>query len=108
MLTNTLLKDLPNGTEPLEHQVAGHTFQVGTDEIGMLKNQYDGSVMKAAVKPMCGSREIKFYEQLQLNTTDANTELLKKLVPEYRGTIKMPFRGKMVSACDQRLVDVDE
>lgn len=34
MLTNTILKDLPNGTEPLEHQVAGHTFQVGTDEMG--------------------------------------------------------------------------
>lgn len=62
----------------------------------MLKNQYDGSVMKAAVKPMCGSREIKFYEQLQLNTTDPNMEMLKKLVPEYRGTVKMPFRGKMV------------
>lgn len=29
-----MLKDLPNGTEQLENQVAGHTFQVGTDEIG--------------------------------------------------------------------------
>lgn len=62
----------------------------------MLKNQYDGSVMKAAVKPMCGAREIKFYEQLQLDTIDANTETLKKLVPEYRGTVRMPFRGKLV------------
>lgn len=52
--------------------------------------------MKAAVKPMCGSREIKFYEQLQENTTDPNMELLRKLVPEFRGTVKMPFRGKMV------------
>lgn len=38
MLTNTIIKDLPNGTEPLEHQVAGHTFQMGTDEIGKYNN----------------------------------------------------------------------
>lgn len=34
MISNTILKDLPSGTEPLENQVAGHTFQVGSDEIG--------------------------------------------------------------------------
>lgn len=34
MIANTILKDLPNGTELLENQVAGHTFQIGTDEIG--------------------------------------------------------------------------
>lgn len=53
--------------------------------------------MKAAVKPMCGVREIKFYEQIKQNLTDPHWEMLRKLVPEYRGTVKMPFRGKVVS-----------
>lgn len=30
--------DLPCGTEILVNQVAGHTFQSGTDEIGELKH----------------------------------------------------------------------
>lgn len=34
MISQTILKDLPSGTELLESQVAGHTFQIGTDEIG--------------------------------------------------------------------------
>lgn len=34
MISQTILKGLPNGTQLLESQVAGHTFQMGTDEIG--------------------------------------------------------------------------
>lgn len=34
MISQTILKDLPSGTELLENQVAGHTFQIGSDEIG--------------------------------------------------------------------------
>lgn len=34
MTSQTVVEDLPSGTEILEHQVAGHTFQLGTDEIG--------------------------------------------------------------------------
>lgn len=34
MIAKTILKDLPDGTELLENQVAGHTFQIGSDEIG--------------------------------------------------------------------------
>lgn len=34
MIAQTIIKDLPCGTELLESQVAGHTFQLGTDEIG--------------------------------------------------------------------------
>lgn len=63
----------------------------------MLKDKHDGSVMKAAVKPMCGIREIQFYEQITQNLTDPHWEMLRKLVPEYRGTVKVPFRGKIVS-----------
>lgn len=36
MIAQTILNDLPSGTELLESQVAGHTFQIGTDEIGMI------------------------------------------------------------------------
>lgn len=62
----------------------------------MLKDQHDGSVMKAAVKPLCGIREIQFYEQLQQNAIDPNMSILRELVPDYRGTVKMPFRGKII------------
>lgn len=63
--------------------------------LGMLKDQ-DGSVLKAAVKPICGAREIEFYESLLGNLNDPSIETLRKLVPEYRGTVKMPFRGKVI------------
>lgn len=63
---------------------------------GMLKDQQDGSVLKAAVKPICGAREIKFYECLKGNVTDPNIEALRNLVSEYRGTVRMPFRGKTI------------
>ncbi|XP_031627181.1 inositol polyphosphate multikinase isoform X2 [Contarinia nasturtii] len=96
MISQTIVKDLPRGTELLENQVAGHTFQIGTDEIGMLKDQQDGSVLKAAVKPICGLREIKFYEELMRDSTEPSIEHLRKLVPEYRGTVKMSFRGKVI------------
>lgn len=118
MVSQAIITDLPNGTELLENQVAGHTFHVGSDEIGekaltavlsliigrsdsgMLRDKKDGSVMKAAVKPMCGVREIQFYEQLQENEAQPNPDLriLREinLVPKYHGTVKMPFRGKMI------------
>lgn len=123
MIASTIVKDLPSGTELLENQVAGHTFQIGTDEIGeyfyiksfiipcpicfyclnlsfrvgMLKDQHDGSVMKAAVKPMCGIREIEFYEQLQKNCShNPHMDILRELVPEYRGTVKCLFREKFI------------
>lgn len=34
MVSQAIITDLPNGTELLENQVAGHTFHVGSDEIG--------------------------------------------------------------------------
>lgn len=37
MISQTILNDLPTGTELLENQVAGHTFQIGTDEIGTIR-----------------------------------------------------------------------
>lgn len=37
MTSQTVVDDLPSGMEILEHQVAGHTFQTGTDEIGKLQ-----------------------------------------------------------------------
>lgn len=38
MISQTILNDLPSGTGLLESQVAGHTFQIGTDEIGMFRS----------------------------------------------------------------------
>ena len=76
---------IPDGYLHMDHQVAGHTFQVGTDEIGMLKSIDDGSVLKPGGSPMCAAREIKFYETL-LTTTDPNILPLKEFISEYRGT----------------------
>lgn len=53
MISSTILKDLPNGTEPLENQVAGHTFQVGSDEIGNLKFDFSFGCCKTR-KNRCG------------------------------------------------------
>lgn len=36
MFPHTTLKEIPTGTELFENQVAGHTFQTGTDEIGKI------------------------------------------------------------------------
>lgn len=88
--------DLPRGMIPLDNQVAGHTFQHGTDAIGLLKDQQDGSIMKPATKPLCGAREIKFYENLQ-TTKDSDMCLLKELVPEYRGKMTVHMGGRNVS-----------
>lgn len=62
----------------------------------MLKCQEDGSVLKAASKPICGAREIDFYESLNSNVSDPMIATLRKLVPEYRGTVNMSFRGKTI------------
>lgn len=62
----------------------------------MLKDQKDSSVLKAAVKPICGAREIQFYECLKDNSSDPGIETIRKLVPEYRGTVRMSFRGKTI------------
>lgn len=40
MFAQTILKEIPSGTELLENQVAGHTFQIGTDEIGNIEIQF--------------------------------------------------------------------
>lgn len=62
----------------------------------MLKDQSDGSVLKGAAKPICGQREIKFYEKLMSDVCDPNLELLRNFVPEYRGKIQMTFRGRSI------------
>lgn len=62
----------------------------------MLKDKQDGSVLKAAVKPVCGAREIEFYDSLTENHNNQTLKALRQLVPDYRGTIKMSFRGKII------------
>lgn len=62
---------------------------------GMLKDQHDGSILKAAYKPLCGPREIHFYEQLQ-NVKEPKLVMLKELVPEFRGTVKMKLGERRV------------
>jgi len=86
---------IPDGYVHMDHQVAGHTFQVGTDEIGMLKSIDDGSVLKPGGSPMCAAREIKFYESL-LTTTDPNVLPLKEFIAEYRGTQTLSVGTKTI------------
>ncbi|KAL7052624.1 hypothetical protein ACKWTF_004943 [Chironomus riparius] len=100
-LTNTNTKmsndqKIPVGFVTMDHQVAGHTFHVGTEEIGMLKSVDDGSVLKPAGSPMCAAREIKFYEQL-LTTTDKDILPLRDFIAEYRGTQTLAVGSKAVN-----------
>lgn len=98
-MTSTLpqvpVKCLPNGTIPLENQVAGHTFQAGTDAVGMLKDQHDGSVLKPIGKPLCGEREKRFYETLQ-NPSHPQILALQNLVPQYKGSLKININGREI------------
>ena len=86
----------PAGTMPLETQVAGHIFQPGTNLIGMLKDKSDGSVLKPLGKPVCGVREIAFYESIQ-NPCNPDLRILKNFVPTYLGTVKMKLNNREVS-----------
>lgn len=63
---------------------------------GIIKNKIDGSILKSSTKPLCREREIKFYEQLRLQT-DVDSMMLKELVPEFRGTEMLVIEGKPVS-----------
>lgn len=85
--------NLPIGTVLLDHQVAGHTFQEGKDDVGMLKDQHDGSILKPAYKKVYGIREIEFYEQLQCDT---QVPMLKELVPDFRGTVTLNLGDRPV------------
>jgi Inositol polyphosphate kinase len=87
---------LPDGYVVMEQQVAGHTFQVGADKIGMLRSIDDGSVLKPGGNPMCAAREIKFYEQL-LTTTDKDILPLREFTTEFRGTQKLSIGSKTVN-----------
>lgn len=63
---------------------------------GLLSAVDDGSILKPAGKILCGAREIKFYEQVQAATTEADLVLLKDIIPQYRGHTKMHVDGKLV------------
>lgn len=56
--------ELPEGYQHGDNQVAGHTFQIGSEEIGLLKRNEDASVLKPEGSPFCATREIRFYEAL--------------------------------------------
>lgn len=64
--------------------------------LGMLKDEHDGSILKASYKPLCGVREIQFYENLKL-AREPHLVMLKQLVPEYRGTVQMQMGERRVS-----------
>lgn len=86
---------VPDGTVPLENQVAGHTFQAGTDAIGMLKNK-QGIVLKPGGKPVCAAREIQFYKTIQ-DSQDPHMVTMRQLVPEFHGSLAITIEGRDVS-----------
>lgn len=90
---------LPRGTIVHDHQVAGHIFQDGKTTIGMLKEPRDGSILKAANKPVCGRREIEFYERVSgapAHSAEPHIEQLRQLIPEYRGTVQIQMDNESV------------
>ncbi|XP_058829566.1 inositol polyphosphate multikinase [Topomyia yanbarensis] len=88
--------DMPDWVQPLESQVAGHTFQQKTDSIGLLKTVNENEILKPAGKVLCGAREIKFYEQIQSASTETDLVMLKGIIPQYLGHTKIPVDGKLV------------
>lgn len=96
-------ENLPNGCVVFAHQVAGHIFQPGTEDVGMLKNVDDGTVLKPGGKEKCATREINFYEQLQ-TITDPTALQLKEFIPEYRGTKELVVGNKNITFI--KLVDL--
>lgn len=103
MSINATMLELPHGMEPLEHQVAGHTFQLGNKTLGIIKNKNDGCVLKSSTKQLCREREIKFYEELRLQN-DNDSMLLKELVPEFRGVEMVVINGNPIEFL--KLVDI--
>lgn len=87
---------LPEGLQPMEHQIAGHAFFDSSDSVGLLKSAEDASILKPAGKVLCGLREIKFYEQVQTATTEPDLLPLKELIPKYMGHTKLSVNGKLV------------
>lgn len=90
--------NLPRGCVPLEHQVAGHTFQEGNpNEMGLLKRN-DGTILKPAGKALCGEREIQFYENLKRESRDGGDLMaLRGLVPRYEGIERLQIDGREVT-----------
>lgn len=85
---------LPRGLVPMEHQVAGHTFQ--DNNLGLLKRN-DGTVLKPAGKAACGAREIKFYESLRQKEAPDYLCSLRDLVPKYSGSETVSIDSKDVT-----------
>lgn len=58
----------------------------------------DGSVMKPAAKLLAGTREIKFYEQINGSSGEVAKELLllREITPQYRGNQKLVVNGELV------------
>lgn len=83
---------IPQGTEVLAEQVAGHQFIAGKPTMSMLKDK-DGHILKYINKPILGERENKFYEMLK--TTD-NPDLIKlrKFVPQHFGTSSLKIANQ--------------
>lgn len=54
---------------------------------GILKHS-DGTILKPCTKPLCGLREIRFYDSLKENKSKSKTALVS-LVPEYHGTRRL-------------------
>lgn len=89
--------NLPRGLVPMEHQVAGHTFQLNNpNELGLLKRS-DGFVLKPAGKASCGEREIKFYESLNQTQVPEHLSTLRDLVPVYHGSEVLAIDGREVT-----------
>lgn len=98
---------LPSGTILLAHQVAGHVCEEGKDTIGILQDhRQPGTILKAANKPVCGQREIAFYQRIQAagrNDTNGHRthsagswQQLRQLTPQFHGIVTLPVAERNV------------
>ena len=75
---------LPDGYEPLPHQVAGHLFTNG--KLGMLRRCGDGTaVLKPVQRSPKGPRELQFYKELSASQCRDELQCLRPWVPQFHG-----------------------
>ncbi|CAF1299938.1 unnamed protein product [Adineta ricciae] len=80
------LPQLPPGTEPLVHQVAGHFYGRSKTKFGLLQRCSNGNVLKPLLNPPRGPREHKFYTHIFSANASSELRALRPFLPQLLGT----------------------
>ena len=84
--TDDSLPELPPGTVPLEHQVAGHFYGRSKTKFGLLQRCSTGDVLKPLLNPPRGPREYQFYENMFTGKISEELLALRPFLPKFLGS----------------------